>query len=44
MYNFLLGCWIRRQVDEATLRSFVPRWITQEECDRILATKQNPEY
>ena len=40
MYQFILNMWIMRKIDEAKVQSYVPRFITKEECDMILATPQ----
>lgn len=42
MYGFILNMWIMGRISESTVRSYVPLYITQEECDMILATPQNP--
>ncbi len=39
-YNFILSMWIQYQLTAAQVRSFVPGYITQTECDAILATPQ----
>jgi len=41
-YAFLLGVWVRRTATEDQIKAMVPRWITQAECDEILATPQQP--
>jgi len=40
MYNFILTQWIMRKIDEQKVLSYVPKWITQEQADTILATQQ----
>lgn len=40
MYAFILNMWIMRRIDEAKVQSYVPRFITQDEADMILATPQ----
>lgn len=40
MYGFILNMWIMRRINEAKVRSYVPIYISQEECDMILATPQ----
>lgn len=40
MYGFILNMWIMGKVDEAKVQSYVPKYITQEEADMILATPQ----
>lgn len=42
-YNFYLNMWIMRRVTEAQLQAKVPRFLTQEGCDMIIATPQIPE-
>ena len=41
MFWFILNMWIMRRITEAKVRSYVPLYITQEECDMILATPQS---
>ncbi|MFJ7855310.1 hypothetical protein ACIQX3_21465 [Peribacillus frigoritolerans] len=41
MYAFLIGMWTRRKVTETQIRNYVPRFITEEEAEAILATPQN---
>lgn len=43
MYGFILNMWIMRRIDAAKVQSYVPRYITQQECDMILATPQLEE-
>lgn len=40
MYGFILNMWIMKRIDENRVRSYTPLYITQEECDMILATPQ----
>lgn len=40
MYGFILNMWIMRKIDENKVRNYVPKFITQDECDMILATPQ----
>ena len=40
MYNFILNMWIMRRLTEQKVRSYVPTYISQQECDMILATPQ----
>lgn len=40
MYGFILNMWVMRRVTEQKVRSYVPIFITQEECNMILATPQ----
>lgn len=37
-YDFLVDCWKKDLVDEGKLNSFVPIFITDDECQKILAT------
>ena len=39
-YSFLLNMWIMRRITEEQLRVKVPLYLTQEECDMILAAPQ----
>ena len=41
MYAFLIGMWVRRKVTETQIRSYVPKFITNEEAESILSTPQN---
>lgn len=44
MFNTLLRMWKKRKITEAKLREAVAKkWITEEECEIILATPQDPE-
>lgn len=40
MYNFILNQWIMKKITSEKVQSYVPRWITQEQCDTILSTPQ----
>lgn len=42
MYQFILNMWIMAKIDASRVQSYVPRYITQFECDMILATPQTP--
>jgi len=42
-YNFYLNMWIMRRITAEVLQTKVPKYLTQEECDMILATPQIPE-
>lgn len=42
-YKFYLNMWIMRRVTEEQLRTKVPKYLTQDECDMIIATPQVPE-
>lgn len=39
-YNFILSMWIQGRFTAEKVQSYVPAYITQEECDAILATPQ----
>lgn len=39
-YNFYLNMWIMRRITEESLMAKVPKYLTQEECDMIIATPQ----
>lgn len=41
MYAFILNMWIVRRITAVTVQSFVPKYITQTECEMILVTPQN---
>ena len=41
MYSFILNMWVNRKIDATKVQSYVPKYITQEECDMILVTPQN---
>jgi hypothetical protein len=43
MYNFILNMWIMRRIDATKVQSYVPTFITQIQCDMILATPQLDE-
>ena len=40
MYNFILNMWIMGRISEDKVKSYVPKFISQEEADMILATPQ----
>jgi len=40
MYQFILNMWVMRKINADKVQSYVPRFITQEEADMILATPQ----
>jgi hypothetical protein len=42
MFEFIRIQWIMRRVDAEWVQAQVPRWITQEQADEILATPQVP--
>lgn len=40
MYNFILNQWKLKNIDEAKVRSYVPKYITDAQADTIIATPQ----
>jgi hypothetical protein len=40
MYNFILNMWVMRRIDAQKVQSYVPKYISQNEADMILATPQ----
>jgi len=42
MYAFIRNMWIMKRNDENRVRSYVPLFISEEECNMILATPQIP--
>jgi hypothetical protein len=40
MYQFILNQWILGKIDADKVQSYVPKWITQEQAETILATPQ----
>lgn len=36
MYNFILNQWIMEKISEEKVRSYSPKYITQQELDEIL--------
>lgn len=43
MYGFILNMWIMGRISAEKVQSYVPKYITQEEADMILATPQTGE-
>ena len=43
-YGFLLNMWCMDRIDEATLRSFVPFYISEDELNAILVTPKWEGY
>ena len=41
-YAFILNLWVNALITEAQVLSKVPKYISQEQADMILATPQNP--
>jgi hypothetical protein len=39
-YSFFLNMWIMRKITASQLQTKVQKYLTQEECDMILATPQ----
>lgn len=42
-YRFYLNMWSMHKIDETTLQTKVPKYLTQTECDMIIATPQATE-
>lgn len=42
MYGFILNMWIMKRITAQKVQTYVPYYITQQECDMILATPQSP--
>jgi hypothetical protein len=40
MYGFIYNMWVLGKIDASKVQSYVPKFITQEEADTILATPQ----
>lgn len=40
MSGFILNMWIMKKVTAEKVQAYVPKYITQEECDMILITPQ----
>ena len=40
MYSFILNQWVMGKIDEAKVRSYVPKWIKSEQAETILAIAQ----
>lgn len=41
MYRFILNCYIMKKINADKVQSYVPRFITQQEADMIIATPQD---
>ncbi|MGI5857603.1 MAG: hypothetical protein ACOX64_14280 [Candidatus Merdivicinus sp.] len=39
-YNFVLSMWVAGTITEEKVRSYVPKYITAEQAEMILATPQ----
>ena len=44
IYGFVLNMWIMQKISAEKVQSYVPKGITQDEADMILATPQGNEY
>lgn len=42
-YAFLVDCWKKRFADEEKLQSYVPKYISEEECKEIIETTEVKE-
>lgn len=42
-YNFVLNMWIMHRVTEAQVLAYVPKFLTSEEAQMILATPQKAQ-
>jgi len=42
-YNFYLNMWIMRRITAEVLQTKVPKYLTQEEYDMVIATPQVEE-
>jgi len=42
-YSFILNMWVMAKITATKVQSYVPFYITQAECDMILATPQVPQ-
>jgi len=40
MYGFILNMWVMGRINESKVRSYVPKYITEDECNMILVTPQ----
>lgn len=40
MFEFIKNMWIMEKITATKVQSYVPRYITQEECNMILVTPQ----
>ena len=43
MFEFIRLQWVMRKVSAEWVQAQVPRWITQEQANTILATPQIPQ-
>jgi hypothetical protein len=41
MYGFIYNMWVLGKINEAKVLSYVPKYITQEEAEEILANPQD---
>jgi len=44
IYGFILNMWIMQRVTADKVQSYVPKGLSQIECDMILVTPQGDEY
>lgn len=42
-FAFLMDCWRKGFADEAKLQSYVPKYISNEECQEIIKTTDTTE-
>lgn len=42
-FGFLMDCWRKGFADEAKLQSYVPKYISNEECQEIKETTETKE-
>lgn len=43
MYGFLLNMWIMKKINEDYVRRCVPKFLTEDEANMILATPQEEQ-
>ena len=41
MYSFILSMWKQGKIDEEKVKSYCPKFITEEQVESILTTPQN---
>lgn len=39
-YDFLCDCWRKGFADEEKLQTYVPKYITEQECTEIIETQK----
>lgn len=42
-YAFLVDCWKKGFADEEKLQSYVPKYISDEECQEIIETTESKQ-